>query len=316
MIIDWHTHVYPPSEAARPVWQGRCPMTIENVLAAQERAGVDISVISNTMHFVRRVAPEQVLDALEESNRHLAEQQDRHRGRIIGLASAIPGGGDAHLMELERAVKQDGLKGVLINSSFQGAYPDDAEARPFFELVTALDIPVMLHPPPVGFGEERMRQFRLASSIGRPFDSCLALARLILYGVLDEFPNLKLVASHLGGGICEMLGRLDYNYELQDQGFYTRDEDSEEMLIDHTPSYYLKRIYFDSVSYHLPALQCAIDTIGADHMLFGTDAPPLTPLKQRGLDLIDALGLDAADKAKVLAGNAQRLLGLPADIAH
>ena len=72
-----------------------------------------------------------------------------------------------------------------------------------------------------------MRQFRLASSIGRPFDNCLALARLILYGVLDEFPSLKLIASHLGGGICEMLGRLDYNYELQAQGYYTRAEDRE-----------------------------------------------------------------------------------------
>ena len=310
MIIDWHTHVYPPSEAEKPVWQGRCPMTIENVLAAQERTGIDASVISNPLHFVRGAAPEVALAAVENSNRHIADMQDRHRGRIIGFASTIPGGGDGQLKELERAITQDGLQGVLINSSFQGAYPDDSEARPFFALVSGLQIPVMLHPPPVGFGEERMKQFRLASSIGRPFDSCLALARLILYGVLEQFPNLTLVASHLGGGICEMLGRLDYNYELQEQGFYTREADSEEMLIHHPPSYYLEQIYFDSVSYHLPALQCALATLGADRILFGTDAPPLTPLKQRGLDLIDALDLPAADKAKVLAGNACRLLGL------
>jgi aminocarboxymuconate-semialdehyde decarboxylase len=293
LIIDWHTHVYPPAEAAKPVWQGRCPMTIENVLAAQERTGIDVSVISNTLHFIRRASPKAALAAIEESNRHLADMQHKHASKIYGLASAVPGAGDDHLKELERAIKDDGLKGVLINSSFQGAYPDDAEARPFFTLVTALDVPVFLHPPPVGFGEERMRQFRLASSIGRPFDSCLALARIILYGVLDEFPRLKLVASHLGGGICEMLGRLDYNYELQQQGFYTRGEDSERMLISRPPSEHLKMIYFDSVSYHLPALRCAIDTIGVDHMLFGTDAPPLTPLKQRGLDLIAGLGLDA-----------------------
>lgn len=311
MIIDWHTHVYPPSEAERPVWRGRCPMTIDNVLAAQERVGIDASVISCPLHFVSRATPAQALAAIEESNRHLAEMQDRHRGQIIGFASTIPGGGDMHLKELERAITQDNLKGVLINSSFQGAYPDDAEARPFFSLVSTLNIPVMLHPPPVGFGEERMNRFRLASSIGRPFDSCLALARLILYGVLEEFPNLKLVATHLGGGICEMLGRLDYNYELQQQGYYTRGEDSEEMLIHQPPSHYLKRVYFDSVSYHLPALQCAIATLGADRILFGTDAPPLTPLKQRGLDLIDALALAPADKTNVLAGNACRLLGLP-----
>ena len=107
-----------------------------------------------------------------------------------------------------------------------------------------------------------------------------------------------------------MLGRLDYNYELQAQGFYTRDEDREPMRISRPPSHYLKSIYFDSVSYHLPALKCALDTIGADRMLFGTDAPPLTPLKQRGLDLIDGLCLGADDKAKVLGGNARRLLRL------
>jgi aminocarboxymuconate-semialdehyde decarboxylase len=310
MIIDWHTHVYPPAEAAKPVWQGRCPMTIDNVLSAQERAGIDTSVISNTMHAIRRAAPAEALAFTQESNRHLAELQHTHPGRVYGFASTIPGGGDAHLRELERAVTRDGLKGVLINSSHQGAYPDDENARPFFELITRLDIPVMLHPPPVGFGEERMRQFRLASSVGRPFDNCLALARLILYGVLEEFPSVKLVASHLGGGICEMLGRLDYNYELQAQGFYTRDEDRESMRIPQPPSHYLKAIFFDSVSYHLPALKCALDTIGADRMLFGTDAPPLTPLKQRGRDLIDGLGLGADDKAKVLGGNAMRLLKL------
>jgi aminocarboxymuconate-semialdehyde decarboxylase len=312
MIVDWHTHVYPPSEAEKPVWQGRCPMTVANVLAAQERVGVDVSVVSNPLHFLRKASPETTLAAVENSNRYLAEMQDRHRGKIVGLASAIPGAGDAHLEELERAITQDGLKGVLINSSFQNSYPDDDAARPFFALVNRLRIPVMLHPPSVGFGEERMKQFRLASSVGRPFDSCLALARLILYGVLDQFPDLMLVASHLGGGICEVLGRLDYNYELQKQGFYTREADSEDIPIQHPPSYYLKRIYFDSVSYYLPALQCALATVGADHILFGTDAPPLTPLKQRGLDLIDALDLAAADKANVMAGNACRLLGLTA----
>ena len=309
MIIDWHTHVLPLTESSRPMWKGRCQMTIDNVLAAQERTRIDVSVISNPLHYLRRATLDAALADIGESNRYLAEIQAKDPDRIVAFASTLPGGGDAFLQELERAVTRDKLAGVFINSSHQGTYPDDAEALPFFELVTRLDIPVFMHPPPVGFGEERMARFRLASSIGRPFDTCLSLARLILFGVLARFPTLKLVVSHLGGGICEVLGRLDYNFELQDEGFYVRDADSEQMLIEHPPSHYLKKVYFDTVSYHLPALQCALDTMGADHMLFGTDAPPLTPLKERGLALIDELALGESDKTKVLSGNALRLLG-------
>jgi aminocarboxymuconate-semialdehyde decarboxylase len=68
--------------------------------------------------------------------------------------------------------------------------------------------------------------------------------------------------------------------------------------------------YLDCVSYHAPAARCAMETVGVDHFLFGTDAPPLWPLKQRGIDLIDELGLSAADKEKVLSGNAKKLLKL------
>lgn len=311
MIIDWHTHIYPLSETSKPVWQGRCQMTIETVLEAQEKAGIDMTVVSNPLHYLRKASRQDALDSIRDSNRYLAELQDKYAGRIVALAASVPGGGEDYLKELERAVVQDGLKGVFINSSFQGAYPDDAEARGFFKLATDLDIPVVIHPPSVGFGEERMTQYRLASSVGRPFDSCLTLARMILYGVFETFPTLKVVATHLGGGISEVVGRLDYNYALQQEGYYTRAADSEAMLIKHPPSHYLKRIYLDSVCYHLPALKCGLETVGVDHLIFGTDAPPLTPLKQQGLDLVRALDLSPEDMAKVLCGNAKRLLKLP-----
>jgi aminocarboxymuconate-semialdehyde decarboxylase len=168
----------------------------------------------------------------------------------------------------------------------------------------------MMHPPTVGFGEERMREFRLASSVGRPFDSCLALSRLILYGVLEAFPTVKIVATHLGGGISEVIGRLDYNYALQSEGFYARDEDVAPMLIKKRPSDYLRNIYLDSVCYHLPAAKCALETVGPDHFIFGTDAPPLTPLKRQGLDLIYDLPLSEIERQNVLAGNARKLLKL------
>jgi aminocarboxymuconate-semialdehyde decarboxylase len=82
------------------------------------------------------------------------------------------------------------------------------------------------------------------------------------------------------------------------------------MLISTKPSEYLRMMYLDCTSYHPPAVRCAIETVGASHVLFGTDAPPLTVLKPKGLQLVHDLDLPAADKANILGGNAQRLLKL------
>lgn len=236
MIIDWHTHLIPPEESAKPAWNGRCQMTLEKILGAQDQAGVDITVVSNTQHRLHARPMGEALAAIKRSNQYFAEIQDRYPGKIYALAGVLPGGGDDVLAELERAVTEDGLRGVIVASSHQGIYLDDPEVRPFFELVTRLDIPVMIHPPAAAYGEERMAEFRLMSSVGRPFDSCLALARLILYGVMEEFPTLKIVATHLGGGISEVVGRLDYNYAFQAEGFYTRPSDSAPMLINRPPA--------------------------------------------------------------------------------
>ena len=151
---------------------------------------------------------------------------------------------------------------------------DDDSAKPFFKLCADLDVPVVIHPPPVGYGEEAMNDYRLASSVGRPQDNCLALARLIVRGIFEQFPTLKLVVTHLGGSICEVIGRMNYAYTLQEEAFFLGSY--EPMLIKHEPLHYLKMCYLDTVCYHLPAARCIVETVGADRVIFGTDAPPLT----------------------------------------
>jgi aminocarboxymuconate-semialdehyde decarboxylase len=305
MIIDFHTHIMPPEMAAQPVWRGKCPMTIENVLEAAEEGGIDRTVISNPGHELRHMDAQQQLATVHMINRYLASLAHKH-DNIYALASLVPYGGDPFLKELERAVKQDGVKGVIILSSLPGHYPDDDDALPFFQLVTELDIPVFVHPPSVGFGEERLNIYRLASSVGRPMDGALAISRLIVRGVFEKFPTLKLVGSHLGGGICEMIGRMDYAYNLQEEAYFLGSY--EPTLIKHPPSHYLKMMYLESTCYHAPAARCAMETVGVDHFVFGTDAPPLKPLKKAGVEVIRSLKLAPADEAKVFSGNARKLL--------
>jgi aminocarboxymuconate-semialdehyde decarboxylase len=305
MIIDIHTHVHTPEDAAKPYWQGRCPMTIENALDAQKKAGIDVTVVSNPLHDLRDMDRAQQLKACQAQNRYVAALQEKYDD-IYGFASTVPYGGDPFLREFERAVKEDGLKGAWIISSLQGQYPDDDEALPFFQLLTELDVPVVIHPPSVGFGEERLNIYRLASSVGRPMDLALALSRLIVKGIFERFPTLKLIGSHLGGGICEMIGRMDYAYTLGDEAYFLGKY--EPLMIKKKPSEYLKMMYLESTCYHVPAARCAVETVGADHFLFGTDAPPLKSLKPQGVRLIKELKLAPADEQKVYCDNARRLL--------
>lgn len=319
MILDWHSHIYTPEEAADdlrtwdgntgPRWGDRgCPMVLENFVRAHKENNIDISVVTNAAHYLKGKRPEEELQSVQAWSDYAAKVQQDHKGMLYSFATILPCGGPAFVKETERAIKQLGLKGVFIHSSHKGHYPDDDEARPFWELVQDLDVPVMIHPPHLGFGEERMKDYRLASSIGRPFDLCLALGRLIVRGILEDFPNLKIVASHGGGGICETISRMDYAYELQDEAFFLGSYAP--MKIKHKPSHYLKKLYLDTVTYNEPAVKMVLEWVGADHVLYGSDAPPLTSLKPRAIKLIQDLDIPAADKEKIFWSNARKLLKL------
>ena len=117
MIIDWHTHVHSEREQAMPRWKGQCPATIDNVLRLHDEVGLDVSVISNSGHYLKEFSREDAVPAIRASNEYLASLRDKHKDKVVAIAVAIPGGGDEHLHELERAVKQDDLRGVIISSS-------------------------------------------------------------------------------------------------------------------------------------------------------------------------------------------------------
>jgi aminocarboxymuconate-semialdehyde decarboxylase len=319
MIVDWHAHIYTPEEAADdrltfdgksgPSWgEHGCPMVLENFLNAHYKAGIDISVVTNAAHYLRGKSDSEELSAVQRWTDYAAEVQNKHKGVLYSFATILPCGGPAFIKETERAIRELGLKGIFIHSSHKGHYPDDDEARPFWELVQELDVPIMIHPPHLGFGEERMKEYRLASSIGRPFDLCLALGRLIVRGILEDFPNVKIVASHGGGGICETISRMDYAYELGDEAFFLGPYVP--MKIKHKPSHYLRKLYLDTVTYNPPAVKMVLDWMGSDRVIYGSDAPPLTSLKPKAIQLIRDLDIPDSDKDKIFAGNALRLLKL------
>ena len=185
MIIDWHAHVYPPEDAAKPFWRGRCPMTIEHVIELQERSGIDLTVLSNTMSISRSAAETkqdraalqaQTLATIHRANRYMAEVQDRFAGRWSQSQAVSP---VAAMHSCGNSSAQSSRTDCAASSSHRATtvtIPMMTKLCHFSNSFTRLDIPVMLHPPAAAYGEERMRDYRLLSSIGRPGIAALRLA--------------------------------------------------------------------------------------------------------------------------------------------
>ena len=259
----------------------------------QQQAGVDLTIFGN--NWIRTPAGKDPFDIVTEFNAFAAETTAQHSDYLLGLACAVPFGGEKFLKETERAVREYGLKGIMINSSVEGEYLDSPNAVPFFELVTDLDVPLFVHPPRVTIGAEKMEIFRLPEMVGRPFDTTLSLSRFILTGGFERFPNLVMICSHVGGALPMLPGRLDFGYELRkDDSFGPWEPD----VLPRAPSTYIEQLYYDTVSLHAPAVTCAVETAGADHVLFGSDFPA-------GADSPGALGRRRAGRAPAGLGQAE-----------
>ena len=233
MIIDFHTHVMPPEMAAAPLWRGKCPLTIENVFEAAKVGGIDKTVISNPAHELRNMDTAQQLATVQMINRYLASLAEKHDD-IYALATAQPYGGDNSCAKSRTGHQRGRLQGRYHPVFAAWHYPDDDDAMPFFELARRSMSRCSFIRPRSASARSGSMIYRLASSVGRPMDGALAIARLIVRGIFEKFPKLKLVGSHLGGGICEMIGRMDYAYRLQEEAFFLGSY--EPMLIKHQPS--------------------------------------------------------------------------------
>lgn len=303
LTIDCHAHLIPQSWYLEST--PRSTIDLDALFAQQDEAGVNLTVFGN--NWIRTRPGQSRLDAAREFNAFAADLSARYPQRLIGLASTIPFEGDEFLKEVERAVARDGLRGIMINTSVDGEYLDSRRADDFWALVTRLDVPVFIHPPRETIGHEKMEMFRLPEMVGRPFDTTLTLARMILTGVLERYPTLKIVCAHVGGAISLLPGRLNFGYELRhDDTFGPWEPD----VLTKPPSEYIAQLYLDTMSFHTPAVMCAVGTVGVEHVVYGSDHPPVHVPLSRSVAVVRNLPLAHADKERILGLNAARLLKL------
>jgi aminocarboxymuconate-semialdehyde decarboxylase len=303
MIIDCHAHLMPQS------WfHPKSPKTIfdlDGLFEQQDEAGVDITVFGN--NWIRSPQDANPLRVAQEFNAHAAELTAKYPKRLLGLACSVPFDNDEILKETERAIRDYNMKGIMINSSVNGEYLDSTRAIPFFELVSELEVPLFVHPPKFTIGNEKMEIYRLPEMLGRPFDTTLSLTRFIFTGGFERFPKLKMICAHVGGALPMLPGRYGFGYELRkDMSFGPWEPD----VMTRPPASYIGQLYVDTVCYHPPAVQCAIDTLGIDHVVFGSDSPPVPLPLKRAVDTVQDLNISDAEKQKILGGTAAKLLGL------
>jgi aminocarboxymuconate-semialdehyde decarboxylase len=304
MIVDSHSHLFPSS------WEssGRLPrdmFDLEAVLARQEEGGIDVTLVSDP-HIWYGDRDLGDIACTREYNDFAAGLAGASAGRVLGLATATPWRGPEHVAEAERAVRELGLPGLAIPTSDGGRYLDSVPEA-FWELVEDLDVPVFIHPAGVVVGQEAMDGYRLGEVCGRPLDTTVTLARFILTGTAERHLGVRLLCSHAGGAITLLADRLDFGHELRD---YAPLGPWGPVSLPHPPSWYVHRLFLDTVTFGPRPLRLAIDTVGADQVCFGTDGPPVPFPATRTREIVESVGLSAAETAAVLGGNAQRLFGL------
>ena len=276
----------------------------ERRIALMDKYGIDMQVLTQTTPVLIGLETQKVSEICRISNDAIGKICQSYPKRFIPFAIvSLTDVGEA-TQEIERAVKQWGCRGVTIGTNHANKGIDDPEFGAFYEKVCELDIPVFLHPmhwqsyPLVDEDPAVMRLF------GWPFDTTIALLRLLMSGTMERYPTLKIVTHHLGGGMFPFFSNR-FNVKLPKLKSQLKRPISES----------LERVYGDTaVDGTAAALPCGHAFFGTDRMLFGTDYP-FSPENgelylRENLAIIQDWDLPQADKTKILGENARRLLKL------
>jgi aminocarboxymuconate-semialdehyde decarboxylase len=267
-------------------------------LEDMDRVGIDVEVISLSTPNVFFTGAEHQPAVARMINDSYAELISKHPTRFKGFASIPMDAPDAALNELHRAIDELKLNGVILLSNIGGRPLTSPEYRPFFEEANRMKLCIFLHPM-IPANSDAFREYVLGPIVGFPFDTTLAVARMCYDGMFAELPDIRWVIGHLGGAVPYLMERMD-------NGF--RDFADCRVKIDQLPSVYLKRLYYDTVSFSPYTLKMVRDIVGADHMVMGSDYPHLLGSIDRAVSSIESLEISDAEKDQILSGTALQIL--------
>ena len=308
-IVDFHNHYIGPSwtltnlanvpPAARPACEAinRNLQSPDALLSSVESAGIAARVINTPTAFIEDADGKIPPGTIERINDQMAELVAKHPGKLYGLATVDAFSGDDGARELTRAVKELKLRGVFVESAKRDLLLGAKETRPTLAAAASLGVPVFVHPLTDPELHKRFsRTGRMGVRLARGTINNAALISMLEGGTFDEMPKLQVVMTTLAmGGILLAGGFGDGSGIRSDAPALTR-----------------RHVYVDTMGIHPAVVRCAVDLLGADHVLMGTDWPIVVEksVPERLQKAFAHCGLTAAEQQMIAGGNTLKLLGV------
>lgn len=324
MTFDVHAHVIVPEitgdDAWRPkVWtddagkqvvelggkQIRAAVQefvdIDRILGAQDEAGVDKVLLCPWVPLLYYDAdPQDGLTRARIQNEALSRLVRSHPDRVAALGAAPLQDPELAASEVHALMDEGVLRGVEVAASVRGVFLGDDRFEPFWEASEATGAFVFVHPTTRGFESPAFQDYYLWNTVANPLETATTAAHMVVAGVMERHPDLRVLLAHGGGALMAVRGRMRHAHGFQPQARARLRESPEDSI---------RRFYFDTLTHDGALLRALVEYVGHEHVLFGSDYP-FDMGDARHARTVRGLELDPEVEAAILAGNAERLLGL------
>ena len=324
MTFDVHAHVIVPEitgeETWRPkVWRDDAGkqvvelggkqiraavqefVDIDRILAAQDEAGVDKVLLCPWVPLLYYDAdPQDGLARARIQNEALSRLVREHPDRVAALGAVPLQDPELAARELSAVVEDGALRGVEVAASVRGVFLGDDCFAPFWEAAEETGALVFVHPTTRGFDSPAFQDYYLWNTVANPLETATTAAHLVVSGVMERHAGVRVLLAHGGGALMAVRGRMRHAHGFQPQA---------RARLRESPDDSIRRFYFDTLTHDDGLLRALIQYVGHEHVLLGSDYP-FDMGDARHVETVRGLDLDQEVEAAILAGNAERLLGL------
>jgi aminocarboxymuconate-semialdehyde decarboxylase len=322
VTFDVHAHVIVPEITGDEAWQPRVWrddsgdqvvelsgkqiraavqefVDLAGILAAQDAAGVDRVLFCPWVPLLYYDAePQEGLARARVQNDALARIVREHPDRVSALGALPLQDPELAAGELTALMEAGTLRGVEVAASVRGVFLGDDRFEPFWEAADTTGALVFVHPTTRGFDSPAFQDYYLWNTVANPLETATTAAHMVVAGVMERHPELRVLLAHGGGALLAVRGRMRHAHGFQPQARSRLRESPEDSI---------KRFHFDTLTHDDALLRALIDYVGPGQVLLGSDYP-FDMGDARHVDTVRALGLPPEDEAAILAGNAERML--------